>query len=258
MPRVHPVAPGQIVELGTFGSEALGGTRRVRAYVPTPPPPGLQRPTLLLFDGQNVLGDEGSYSGGWHAHEAVDRLVASRVVAPIIVAIDHGGESRIDELAPFSDGQRGGREDALLEVIASQVLPAVHAQLDVQPWFHAIGGSSMGGLAALYAHFRMPELFPAALCMSPSLWFGRDKLFDFVSRQASPRLSRVYLDCGGREGKGRMLPLVQSMAMHLESRGWTSGKDGALRVMWRPDKKGAHNEAAWRRRLPKALRFLFG
>ncbi len=257
MPRVHPVARGSIIELGTFGSEAIGGARRVRVYVPIDPPPGVQRPTLVLFDGQNAFGDEGSFSGGWHAHDAVDRVVASRLVAPIVVAVDHGGVSRIDELSPFSNGKQGGREDALLDVIASQILPAVHTRFDVQAWFHTIGGSSMGGLAALYAHFRLPEVFPAALCMSPSIWFGKNRLFDFIARQPTPRLSRVYLDCGAREGKGQMLPLVQSMAMHLESRGWST-KHGPLRIMWRPDKKGAHNEAAWRRRLPKALRFVYG
>jgi hypothetical protein len=30
-------------------------------------------PTLYLFDGQNVFGDEGSFAGGWHTHAAVDR-----------------------------------------------------------------------------------------------------------------------------------------------------------------------------------------
>lgn len=257
MPRVHPVAAGDIVDLGSFGSQALGAARRVRVYVPTSPPPGVRRPTLLLLDGQNVFGDEGSFSGGWFAHQSIDRVVASQLVAPILVAIDNGGVARIDEYSPFSHAERGGRAQVFVDVIATQVLPAVHARFDVQPWFHVIGGSSMGGLASLYAHFRYPEVFPAAMCMSPAIWFGKEALFDFIARQPNPRLSRVYLDCGGREGKGQMLPLVQSMAMHLESRGWST-KSGPLRIMWRPDKKGAHNEAAWRRRLPKALRFLFG
>jgi predicted alpha/beta superfamily hydrolase len=257
MPRVHPVAAGTIVELGSFGSEALGGARRVRVYVPTAPRPGVRRPTLLLLEGQNVFGDEGSFSGGWYADRSVDRVVASRLVAPMIVAIDNGGTARIDEYSPFPHDGRGGRADAFLDVVVNQVLPAVHGRFDIQPWFHVIGGSSMGGLLSLYAHFRQPEVFPAAMCMSPSIWFGKSALFDFVARQPNPRLSRVYLDCGGREGRGQMLPLVQSMAMHLESRGWST-TSGPLRIMWRPDKKGAHNEVAWRRRLPKALRFLFG
>ena len=30
----------------------------------------------------------------------------------------------------------------------------------------------------------------------------------------------------------------------------------ASRLMWRPDRRGKHREPDWKRRLPKALRFL--
>jgi hypothetical protein len=258
MPRVRKITPGSFADLGSFGSEALGGTRRVRVYLPASPPAGMQRPTLVLFDGQNVFGDDGSFSGGWHAHEAVDRLVAQRPVAPIIVAIDHGHEARIDELSPFEMRGKGGRADALLDVVTSQILPAVASRFEVYPHYRVIGGSSMGGLAALYAHARQPDTFHAAMCMSPSVWFGREALFDYVMSRPTPARARVYFDCGGREGRGRMLPLVEALALHYASRGYSMRASGERRVMWRPDKKGSHNEAAWRRRLPKALRFLFG
>ena len=39
---------------------------------------------------------------------------------------------------------------------------------------------------------------------------------------------------------------------HLTARGWDSD-----RLMWRADARGTHSEAAWRRRLPKALRFMY-
>lgn len=231
--------------------------RAARAYVPQAAPPGTQRPVLVLFDGQNVFGDQGSFAGGWHAHRAVDRLVAWRPVAPVVVAVEHGGVARIDELTPFHDGRRGGKLDALLTAIVDELLPRVHGRLDLQygPSGHLIGGSSLGGLAALYSHFKRPEVFGGALCMSPSLWFTRAKVLEFVSAQSNPYRSRVYLDAGQREGGGRMLPLVATMASHLEGRGWRSDGHGDLRVLLRPDSRGGHDEKAWRRRLPKALRF---
>ena len=69
-----------------------GRPRRVRIHVP----PGVERgaPLLVLFDGQNVFGDEGSYAGGWHADAAADAL-PSTVRRPIVVGIDHGGVDRI-------------------------------------------------------------------------------------------------------------------------------------------------------------------
>jgi hypothetical protein len=62
----------------------------------------------------------------------------------------------------------------------------------------------------------------------------------------------VYLDCGAREGGGRMLPLVERMAKKLRGRGYPPEQ-----LMMRADQRGAHNERHWRRRLPLALRFMF-
>jgi predicted alpha/beta superfamily hydrolase len=266
MGRLSSTKKVHFLELGRFDGHGIHG-RRVRAYVPLTPhdvtPP--KRPLLVLFDGQNVFGDEGSFAGGWHAEEAADRLAAmGRVrdpegrrrtfVAPVVLALDHPGAARIEELA----APKNPKLDGLLGLVADQILPAAHATLSLGygPSMHMLGGSSMGGLAALYGHFRRPEVFGGALAMSPSLWFQNRGIFDFVRGQSNPYKSRVYLDCGKNEAGGRLAAAVTSMQDHLRSRGWSDRGD--LRVAMRLDGKGAHNEASWRRRLPKALRFLFG
>lgn len=258
MPRLKPIRRGHFVDLGTVHPTGLG-ERRVRAYVPVAPPAGTKRPLLVLFDGQNVFGDEGSFAGGWHVHEAVDKLVAWRPVAPIVVGIEHGGVARIDELTPFGDGKRGGKLPALVGTIVDELLPRVHARFELGygPGAHFVGGSSLGGLAALYTHLERPDVFGGALAMSPSLWFARAKFDRFVHAKTNPYRSRVYLDVGLREGGGRMAPLVETLAGHLRGRGWGTPEEARdLRLMVRPDARGGHDERSWRRRFPKALRFL--
>lgn len=210
---------------------------------------------LVLFDGQNVFDDEGSFAGGWRAHHAVDRYAARRANPPVIVAIDHGHAARIHELSPFRHGERGGGAEDFVGWIARELMASVRAELHLSPEPRGtiIGGSSLGGLAALYAHYRFPEVFGGALSMSPSLWFGRDEVFEFVSRQGVPWTSKVYLDAGAREGGGQMLAVTSRMAQHLTERGYARD-----RLRFKADRRGAHNEAAWRRRLPGALRFLYG
>jgi predicted alpha/beta superfamily hydrolase len=110
----------------------------------------------------------------------------------------------------------------------------------------------MGGLAALWSHFHGAHAFGGALVLSPSLWLAGQAIFADVAAQPDPPLSRIYLDMGGREDKGRQLPIAAAMAAHLSGRGWDADN-----LLWRPDAKGGHNEASWRRRLPKALRFLY-
>jgi enterochelin esterase-like enzyme len=230
----------------------LGGSRRARVYVPAGADPNEPRPTLYLFDGQNVFGDDGSFCGGWQAHVAADKLVAGKsAVAPLIVGIDHGGEERIDELGPFGEG---GRTDKLLAFMASRLIPTLSKRFAMIAGSvgAVVGGSSMGGLAAMYAHHRRPDVFGGALCMSPSFWFANAAIIDFVARTPRPPISRIYLDCGVREGSGRMLPPVVQIEMLLRNRGYAEGE-----LMWRQDARGAHSEKHWQRRLPKALRFMF-
>jgi hypothetical protein len=73
-----------------------------------------------------------------------------------------------------------------------------------------------------------------------------------VAAQPAPEVSRIYLDCGVREGRGTAPPQVAAMAAHLASRGYD---DDHLR--FRADPRGAHSEATWRRRLPRELRFFY-
>ncbi|MDB4963632.1 MAG: hypothetical protein JWP01_3631 [Myxococcales bacterium] len=78
-----------------------------------------------------------------------------------------------------------------------------------------------------------------------------------MEAQPVPARSRIYLDIGAREGEGRMLPIVERFAARLRARGWGEPAErGARRVMMRPDARGRHDERAWRRRFPKALRFV--
>ena len=258
MPRPRPRVPrragqGTHVELGRF---ALGGLpeRRVRVYVPSRYDGWKPHRALVLFDGQNVFGDQGSFAGGWHADEAIERL-PKKLQPPIVVAIDHGGEARIDELVPWKGKSgRGGDLDRLLDGVAGVLVPEIHRRWHVLPGAVGLclGGSSLGGLAALYGHFRAPDVFGGALAMSPSLWVADRKIFPFVEARPKPKFTRIYLDCGVREGRG-MFALAEAMAALLHARGW----HGDRSLMWRPDAKGAHSEAHWRRRLPKALRFLY-
>lgn len=208
----------------------------MRAYVPegTARP----RPVLVMFDGQNIFGDAGSFAGGWHVHKAVSRMAAR----PIVVGVDHGHLARIHELTPFSDGTRGGQLDATLGTLVDELLPRVRARFATTDVF--IGGASLGGLAALYAHLTRPDAFAGAMAMSPSLWFTRAKLNRYLTTRARTG-SRIYLDMGTRE---RSCPFAAQLADQLRARGHD--------VMWRPDPRGKHDEKTWRRRFPKALRFL--
>jgi predicted alpha/beta superfamily hydrolase len=228
--------------------------RHVRVYVP-PRDRRAPSPVLYMFDGQNVFDDEPSYAGGWYLHRAAHRLAGKdRRGAPVIVGVDHGGEARIEELSPWPSERHAGRVDALLDWIVGALVPRLRGEFHVaaDPGSVGIGGSSMGGLAALYAHLRNPETFGLALAMSPSLWIGRGRIFEYVASRSKPWTSRIYLDAGALEAGGSLLAAARKLAAHLGGRGWD---EGALRLV--AARRGTHSEKHWRRRAPKALEFLF-
>jgi predicted alpha/beta superfamily hydrolase len=263
MPKLRPLRVGKFVDLEPLHPRELG-LRRVRAYVPAPRKGDAKRPVLVLFDGQNVFGDEGSFAGGWHTHHAIDRVGRWKPTPPLVVAIDHGHHARIDELTPFVDDRHGGGKlGAITDAIVKHLLPRLHERFDHTyalahgPAGHYIGGASLGGLAALYTHLHRPDVFGGAIAMSPSLWFTRERVAAFIHAQSNPCRSRIYLDAGLLEGDGTIAKLTRALGKQLGARGWRPPTDKRdRRLLVRIDARGRHNERAWRRRLPKALRFI--
>lgn len=248
--------PGEVNLLGPFTVPGLT-PRRIRVYLPRDYDRAEPRFSLYMFDGQNAFDDAPSFSGGWHLHEAVEGLARSRRPVPVVIGIDHGGTERNLELSPFPFEAEPGRLEILLDWITGRLMPALAAELNLIPGPQGaiIGGSSMGGLAAFWTHFRHPKAFGGALVMSPSFWVANQAIFADIANlvaRPTPEISRLYLDGGVKEDKGRVVEAVKTMVEHLVERGYDSD-----RLMWRSDPKGTHSEASWRRRLPKALRFLY-
>jgi len=228
------------------------GSRRVRIYLPLGHRPERETPLLVMLDGQNVFEDAGSFAGGWYAHRAVNRLGKPRP-RPIVVAIDHAGTERIDEMSPWKRSGVPSHGHAFLGWIATRLLPDVrrHHRVIAGPAGVLIAGASLGGLAAVYGHFAFPDVFGGALAMSPSFWLAGGKILDFVAAQPKPWTSQIYIDGGAREGD-QMAVLLMRMAELLRGRGYPESH-----VRFRVDRRGTHSERAWRRRLPAALRFFY-
>lgn len=241
-PRFHYVGP---IEVPTYPPR-----RMVRIYVPTRARAS-DRPLLLLFDGQNVFDDGPSSDGGWHAHEAVEKL-ARNVSPPVIVGIDHGHDQRISELLPFGFRPHAARFAGFLDWTTTWLVPELQRRFAVTRDAQKIvvGGASLGGIAALYAQLTKPDQFGGCIAMSPSLWVARGRIFDWIKDREVPKAKRYYLDAGRRE-VSMMLDNAKRMDHLLRTR-------GARKRLFVDDPSGHHSEAAWGKRLLRALRFQFG
>ncbi|HEY9857823.1 MAG TPA: alpha/beta hydrolase-fold protein [Stenomitos sp.] len=266
-PRLVPphTMVGDVRSLGEFEIPLLDRKRQVFVYLP----PGYEAdstrryPVMYMYDGQNLFDASTSFSGEWQVDETCERMIRAGVLPPLIVVGIYNGEAdRLHEQSPWPNPHY----DVLGEgrVFAEWVATGLKGEIDQclrtlpGPEHTGIGGSSMGGLTSLYAAFRFPEVFGRVLAMSSAFWFNKHRIYPFIRDKGKNPGQRIYLDCGHYEehGRNRLGPLRQSreMAQLLRSLGYEDGKD----LLWVEDPYGQHSEADWARRLPRALKFLWG
>jgi predicted alpha/beta superfamily hydrolase len=217
--------------------------------------PDARFPVIYMHDGQNLFDPELSFSGAWRVDLAMQ--TAARVgYEAIVVGVANTGGSRIDEYSPFFDDRvgGGGTADRYVDFLLHTLKPTVDAQFRTRPEPASTGvlGSSMGGLVSAYAFFRAPHAFGMCGIMSPALWFADRAILPFVEAADAPP-GRVWLDVGTAEG-ARTVANVRLLSELLARKGYREGE--SLRTVVAAG--AAHNEAAWGRRLKKAVPFLLG
>jgi len=231
-------------------------SRRVAVLVP----PGYgavaphRYPALYLLDGNNGLDQDPFGHGGWQAHRAATDLVERGQAAPFLLVLVPNTPARAEELVPGRGRAPGPTAHGHLEFLARAVNPAVEERFRARqaPAGRAIGGSSYGGLFALWAAWTRPDLFGLSLAMSPSPAYD---LAAMVRRTAARPPLRIYLDSGTTDhgGGDDGLRKTRALADLLASRGYAPGRQ----LLHRVGEGHTHSEACWRERLPEALRFLF-
>lgn len=257
----RPARAGAMAVLRDVYSPELHNHRDVYVYLPpsyAAPAPGqddARFPVLYMHDGQNLFDPALSYSGAWRVDLAMQ--TAARVgYEAIVVGVANTGGSRIDEYSPFFDDRvgGGGTADRYVDFLLHTLKPAVDAQFRTRPEPAATGvlGSSMGGLVSAYAFFRAPQAFGMCGIMSPALWFANRAILPYVEAADSPP-GRLWLDVGTGEGT-RTVANVRALRDLLARKGYREGADFRCVIA----AGAAHNEAAWGRRLKKAVPFLLG
>ena len=242
----------------SFRLPQLGGRpRRVWVYLP----PGYARshrryPVLYLQDGQNVFDNATAFAGEWGVDETLNHLAATgqRPAPGIVVAVDNGGEHRLDEYSPWVNAEykKGGEGSQYTDFLAFTLKPYVDAHYRTRPdaAHTAVAGSSMGGLLALYVGLKYPAVFGRVGVFSPAIWFAQDSLLAYERRRPAPLASRFYFVAGPAESE-TMLPLMAAARDALRARGVPASH---LRLLAPAD--GRHAEWFWRREFGPAYRWL--
>ena len=226
-------------------------------------------PVLLAHDGQNCFDGRGAIGGtGWFMQDAVPRIAAELgIPTPIVIAPWNLGEERGAEYAPedvlrahpamlngfrarYAAGELQGNR--YVTWCADRLLGMLRDEYGVQLARErtAVIGSSMGGLASLYALAQRPDAYGTALCVSTH-WTPGGPGFPtaLVQTLPAPGAHALWFDHGDRGLDAEYAP-YQAEADHLlRELGWSGLMESRQYV------GSDHHEAAWAARLPEILRF---
>ena len=249
-------APNVSVIAQDFYMPQLGRTRRIWLYLPPDyENSGKNYPVLYMQDGQNVFDAATSFSGEWQVDEALNRLFEDGDEGVIVVAIDNGGVSRLDEYTPWANPTYGGGGgDAYVNFIVETLKPYVdeHYRTKSGREFTGIMGSSLGGLISLYAAIEHQDVFSKAGVFSASFWFA-DEVYTHVASTGKEADMRIYMIAGDLEGEGgEQVTDMNAMYNTLLSAGFSEEEVVAIS---HPD--GQHSEWYWAREFPAAYEWLF-
>lgn len=260
-PRRSTASPSVRILSDSFPIPQLGRTRRVWLYLPPDYASTTKRyPVLYMHDGQNVFDAATSFAGEWGVDEALDSLHARGDSGAIVVAVDNGGDHRMDEYDPWksADPRWGGGEGAAyVEFLVHTLKPYIDQHYRTRPDRRHTGimGSSMGGLISLYAAIEYPEVFGRAGIFSCACWVVKPEILALARHAGTIRPSpRLYFVVGAHEtNDGQLARDQREVVDTLSAAGVPVGT--AVRALVSAD--GKHSEWFWRREFPAAYSWLF-
>lgn len=214
------------------------------------PPTIKEKPAgvLYMFDGHNLFDDnEATYGCSWDLANYCD----SHNVNLIIVGLEcnHEGNLRLGEFSPYSffdnywgEVQASGKP--LANWFVNYLKPYIDQHYNTIPdrLHTGIGGSSMGGLMALYMGACYSNIYSKTIAISNFY----DHVFKELSKDINTKLypdSYFYISFGGKETGSKRYGInyidQQLKVVHILKK---HGADVDLYMY----KNGIHSESCWR------------
>ena len=124
-----------------------------------------QYPVMYMFDGHNLFFDEdATYGKSWGLKDFLDNYDKKLIIVGI--ECNHEGHERLNEFSPYTYensffGFIEGKGQQLMDWVIQELKPMIDKKYRTYPFreCNAVGGSSMGGLMALYTVIKYNQYF---------------------------------------------------------------------------------------------------
>lgn len=222
--------------------------RTIHLYLPNNYDSSNERyPVMYMYDGHNLFHDEDATFGkSWGLKEFLDLYDKNFIIVGI--ECNHEGRERLNEFCPYTLkgsylGDITGKGKALMDWVVDELKPYIDNHYRTIPFRECtgIGGSSMGGLMALYTVIQYNQYFSKAACLSSAIAICQNQLKEDLARADISPDTRVYLSHGKRETRGQKhLESIQNLLSYFYSEFVKRDAACCINIT-----NGHHNEASW-------------
>ncbi len=225
---------------------------------------GKRYPVFYFFDGHNLFfNEDATYGKSWGLKEFLDKWDFELIL--VGMECGHEGHERLSEYLPypatgfFRQFQPMGEET--FRWILDTVKPLIDAEYPTLPdrAHTGIGGSSMGGLMALYGGVHFNAWFSRAACVSSAVGFCMEALMADVDTCRIEKPSRFYLSWGTKEARKLFVNRAdRSSPTYRRNKAIgdaLKAKKAAVRLHCQVG--GRHCEADWEKQLPEFMDWLW-
>jgi predicted alpha/beta superfamily hydrolase len=181
-------------------SAIFNGTRKLKVYLPSDYHnfPNRKYNVIFLFDAQSKPFLD-------YTKATLDYLSshAYTYISPVILVGIEALRSRQFEFLPlnktdqpfkdYSSKVKLGGADSLALSLQEEIIPFIHSQYRCTEYRMGIG-HSLGGSFVTYALMKYPQIFNAAIAISPNFYYDNEQLLTlFDSLSTGPRLNKKFL-----------------------------------------------------------------
>ncbi|MDO4977226.1 MAG: alpha/beta hydrolase-fold protein [Eubacteriales bacterium] len=162
-------------------------------------------PVMYFFDGHNLFTDEdATYGKSWGMKKFLDHYDKKFII--VGMECGHEGYERLGEYSPYCCFRKEEKPmgDDTMRWIVEEIKPMIDKEY--RTWSHreatGIGGSSMGGIMALYALVHYNRWFSKGACVSSAIGYCMDHLMKDMKESEIHPDTRAFLSWGTREAWG--------------------------------------------------------
>ena len=237
--------------------------RLVRVYIPSTynfDDPNHRFKVIYMFDGKNLFDDYTSFVGEWHIDESIEDMIANHINDGYIVVGIDAPNTDIDrslEMTPEGISRNAkywpkgnGYAYKLAKFVINVVKPDIDSTFHTLSDYSGVGGSSMGGLMALYMAFEYKDYFKFCLAFSPAIFLLKwNEYKNHLDKVVDGYLCKIFFYVGGQGFERIFVETTLRTYNYLLEHGYSHDQ---VKLIYDSEKE--HNERAWREYFPIMLR----